>query len=263
MLKLITCDVDGTLLKNYNDDINTKLFEVIDKFLQKDVFFSVASGRQLWDLKRLFKPVGDKIGYIAENGSLVEYKNKIIYKSKMDLELYRKLAKKVLDIDEVELFLCAETTTYMIPRNKELYKHIGKEINNHLTEIKTLEEIKEDIVKISIFFKDGVDENIVKILVSEFGQVFKHCKSDKLWYDFMAKNTHKGTAIEFLQQKLGITKEQTASFGDNFNDIEMLRDSKYSYAMEDAHQDVKKVSRYICKDVVESLEELYKEMFEN
>ena len=74
-------------------------------------------------------------------------------------------------------------------------------------------------------------------------------------------NTHKGNAIKLLQEVIKVTSDETVAFGDNFNDIEMLSDAKYSYAMENAHEEVKKVANYTCKNVIETLKELYNKFF--
>ena len=77
----------------------------------------------------------------------------------------------------------------------------------------------------------------------------------------MNLDTHKGNAIRLLQKVINVSSDETVAFGDNFNDIEMLSDAKYSYAMEDAHEDVKKVANYTCKDVIETLKEIYNKFF--
>ena len=43
MIKLITCDIDGTLLKGYDDPIQPELFDLIEKFYKKNVLFFAAS----------------------------------------------------------------------------------------------------------------------------------------------------------------------------------------------------------------------------
>lgn len=263
MLKLITCDIDGTLVKNYTDPINPKLFTLIEDFSKKGVLFVATSGRQLYNLKEIFAPVKDKISYIAENGAIIFHKNHMLFKSAIDLSLAKPLAEKILEKEGVELFLCGEETTYIKPKDEKFFNHVGKEIQNDITVINSFDDIKQDIVKISIFAKEGLTEDIINYFVKDFGKDFKHCVSGALWYDFMKPDTHKGNAIKILQKELNVSWEETASFGDNFNDIEMLSDAKYSYAMEDAHEDVKKVANYTCTDVVETLQELYNKFFSN
>ena len=44
--------------------------------------------------------------------------------------------------------------------------------------------------------------------------------------DIVNKGVSKGNAIEILQKKWNIMPEETMTFGDNYNDIEMLQQAK-------------------------------------
>lgn len=261
MIKLITCDIDGTLLQGYADQIELELFELIEKFYEKGVLFFATSGRQLYNLQKIFAPVKDKIGYIAENGALVVYNNEVLYKSAIDVNLALELAQKILDRENTELFICGENTTYIMPKCKDFDELVGNEIQNHITIIKSFDEIDQDILKISLFYKKGIDNELIEYFSKDYGDKFQHTTSGHTWYDFMNINTHKGNAIKLLQEVIKVNSDETVAFGDNFNDIEMLSDAKYSYAMENAHEEVKKVANYTCKNVIETLKELYNKFF--
>ncbi len=58
----------------------------------------------------------------------------------------------------------------------------------------------------------------------------------------------RSNAIEILQKKWDIMPEETMTFGDNYNDIEMLQQAKYSFAMAHSEQGVKKCANYIAGD---------------
>ena len=260
MIKLINCDIDGTLLKDYSKDLEPSLFELIKKFKEKGVLFFATSGRQLPNLRDLFAPITNEIGYISENGALIMHNNKIIYKSAMDSALAKNLAQKILDTDGFEALVCCPSTTYVIPKCEKFLNHIKNEVKTHITIVNSLDDIKDDILKIAIY-KENLNTADLSPFIKEFGDKFNHTLSGLSWYDFMNYGTHKGKAIEILQKELNISKEETAAFGDNFNDIEMLKDAKYSFAMEEAHPDVKKHAKYICSCVETTLTELYNKFF--
>ncbi|WP_250278460.1 HAD family hydrolase [[Clostridium] colinum] len=262
MIKLITCDIDGTLLQSYSDPIDPELFTLIEKFYKKGVLFFATSGRQLYNLQKIFEPVKDKIGYIAENGAIVVHNDEILYKSPIDIELAKSLSKKILDKEGTELFICGEKTTYIMPKSKDFHKLIGNEEENHMTIIECFDDINQDILKVSLHYNEGLNDEIIQYFVKDFGNKFQHTVSGHTWYDFMNIDIHKGNAIKLLQKYINVSSEETMAFGDNFNDIEMLTDAKYSYAMEDAHEDVKKVAKYTCKNVVETLKKVYNDFFD-
>ena len=56
----------------------------------------------------------------------------------------------------------------------------------------------------------------------------------------------KSTAVEFIQQQLGISSEETCTFGDNLNDIAMLQKAGRSYAVANARAEVQAAARKVC-----------------
>ena len=65
--------------------------------------------------------------------------------------------------------------------------------------------------------------------------------------DVMERNANKGTALKRMQSILGIRKEETAVFGDNHNDLEMLAEAGESYAVANAREEVKQEARFVIK----------------
>lgn len=57
---------------------------------------------------------------------------------------------------------------------------------------------------------------------------------------------NKGSAIRFLQEYLGIAPDETCTFGDNLNDIEMLQSAGMSYAVSNAREEVIAAARDTC-----------------
>ena len=66
--------------------------------------------------------------------------------------------------------------------------------------------------------------------------------------DFTAPGSEKGNALKELQERLHVTAEETMAFGDNNNDIGMLKNAGESYAVSEAREEVKAVCKYILPD---------------
>ena len=56
----------------------------------------------------------------------------------------------------------------------------------------------------------------------------------------------KGKGIKIIQQALGISDKETMVFGDQDNDVEMLKSSYYSYAVLNAVDSAKKAARFMA-----------------
>ena len=68
-IKLIACDLDGTLLHPGEREPRSEAFELIDELHRRGIVFMPASGRQYASLRYLFAPVPDELAYVCENGA--------------------------------------------------------------------------------------------------------------------------------------------------------------------------------------------------
>ena len=71
------------------------------------------------------------------------------------------------------------------------------------------------------------------------------------YYDINALVSNKGNAIRKYINLEGLTKEDCFAFGDSYNDLEMMGEVKYSIAMGNAIDDVKKLAYDITEDVLD------------
>jgi hydroxymethylpyrimidine pyrophosphatase-like HAD family hydrolase len=78
-------------------------------------------------------------------------------------------------------------------------------------------------------------------------QNFKVKVSANHWVDISENIANKGYAIKHIQKLYNINESETMVFGDYNNDIEMLKLGHYSYAMDNAHPNVKTIANYLTK----------------
>jgi Cof subfamily protein (haloacid dehalogenase superfamily) len=64
----------------------------------------------------------------------------------------------------------------------------------------------------------------------------------------MSREATKLRAMRFLSEKYGVAPSEIAAFGDDLNDIEMLRESGFGVAVSNALDEVKAVANHICGD---------------
>lgn len=98
--------------------------------------------------------------------------------------------------------------------------------------------------------KDGtlmIDPEYMTVIekLTSKGIIFVAC-SGKEWMDCNPLGVNKGTAIRFLQEYLGIAPDETCTFGDNLNDIEMLESAGTSYAVSNAREEVIAAAKRTC-----------------
>ena len=238
MIKLIACDLDGTLLpptKIMPDDT----FPLIKKFSAKGGVFAPASGRQLPNLLKLFAPVADKIAIIAENGGLVWYGGEIVFSDPTPAEDILRALQIIRGVDGLYPVLsCAERAFYEddYPRFVETLKrsYSSEMFVDNLDEIAKTHEA----LKISVWDSSPAAEHGGKILPPLI-EGLRTMISGYDWIDVSVAHANKGRALNALMQRLGFEKEAVAAFGDHMNDYEMLKESGHPYVTANAYPPLK------------------------
>ena len=123
---------------------------------------------------------------------------------------------------------------------------MAKFYKNHIITT-DLRSIDETIYKIAVCDRRGTMEHGKPALDGIFGDKLNVQASGEVWMDVMASGINKGAALTGLRETLGIAREETMAFGDYFNDVEMLNAAGWSFCMENGHEDVKKLCRYMAE----------------
>ncbi|MGL5936082.1 MAG: Cof-type HAD-IIB family hydrolase, partial [Cetobacterium sp.] len=228
------------------------------KMEEKGIKFVVASGRQYQNLRKNFDKIKDKIIFIAENGSYVIENEEEIYSRNLSDSTIQKYIEIGRRIPTTNIVLCGKKAAYIESENSEFKKEFEKYYEKREV-VKDLLDVKHDeIIKIAYCDLTGTEKNVYPHINEEID-----CQivvSGDIWLDVSHLESNKGIALEALQKTLGVGYEETMIFGDYLNDYEMLKKGKYSFAMENAHEDIKKISNFIAKSNNDNgvLEELKK-----
>lgn len=257
MLKLIASDLDGTLLQG-SREVSREAIGLIKQLSRMGILFVAASGRQYPNLRRLFEPVQDDIAYICENGALVVYKGEVLHKDVFDRTLGEEILRCIMECDTAEALVSGERTSYIQPKSSDFYDHMVNFVKNDVTLMENILEIEESYLKISVYDEAGV-EAIYPYWKERFGHRAAVVTSGYAWLDMMPKGANKGKAMEVLQKKLGISPSKCAAFGDNYNDLEMLAQVKYSFATGEAKAAVKAACKAETKRVETVLKNIMNE----
>jgi Cof subfamily protein (haloacid dehalogenase superfamily) len=81
---------------------------------------------------------------------------------------------------------------------------------------------------------------------SEFGSDLFIAKSLPIFLEFAHPEVSKGTGMQFVAERLGITAAQAVAFGDGENDIELLEWAGYAVAVENSHALVLERADFVC-----------------
>ena len=241
MIKLIASDMDGTLLNDKNE-IHEEFYKVFQELKKKNIIFAAASGRQYYNLAKRFEKIKDDMMFIAENGTFVVYKGEELLLNALDKETAIELIKIGRDIKESYVVLCGKKSAYIESKDERLIKEVEKYYEEYKI-VNDLTKVEDDILKVTICDFIGSEENSYTYY-NDYKEKLQVSVSGQIWLDITDKGVNKGLAINKLQELLNIKHEETMVFGDYLNDLEMMENAYYSYAMKNGHEKIKEVSNF-------------------
>lgn len=258
MLKLIASDIDGTLLQNGEKELSRQAVNQVKQLKEMGILFAAASGRQYATLRRLFEPVKDDIAYICENGAMVMYNGKILHKDVFDRVLAEEMMHSILNREDMEIIVSGEKSYYIQPKRKSFAEYMLQSVKGNVTVVDNILEVQEDILKISMYRESGLEETL-PYWKKLFGDKATVVTSGHAWLDMMPMSADKGKGIRVLQKHFLISADDCVAFGDNLNDLEMLQEVTYSFAMSNAKEKVKEIAKYETERVETVLEKIMKQ----
>lgn len=245
MIKLVVSDIDGTLLPEGTDQINPEIFEIIRELKEKGIMFVAASGRQYASMRYVFEPVADDIIFIAENGSNVMCRGRNMSSSFIDRKLAEELLWCMRAQENTDIILSTPETLYLESPKPEFRALLEEGYHNKVERVEDLLPYCSRTNKMSIYRKSGIDE-LGDELREKFGGRLNIAVAGTVWVDFMNFSVDKGKALETIQQLMHIDVSETMAFGDNCNDIGMLRQAGESYAVANAHPQLKEAAKHVA-----------------
>lgn len=243
MIKLIVSDVDGTLVEEGTRNINPELLDTILKLREKGIQFVVASGRPWASVETTFEPIKEKIFYIADNGAYIGCHGRSLYVYQINRDAVRRFIEMSRRHPDLDLIYAAPDCEYMESSNDALYHWMTEGYKFKVERVKDLMALDVPCIKLSLFKKSGIELGAREIYEAFKDELQVCCASD-MWMDSMAPGVNKGMAIKTIQESLGILPEETMAFGDQLNDMEMMNQAYYSFAVANAREEVKKAARF-------------------
>ena len=255
MIKHIFCDLDGTL---YNKGISDEDANAIKDIENQGVKFHVATGRVF---KQAYKIVNDKFKangyYICENGSFIHDKDKnLIFKEPLDDNLVKKIISK-FDSDNSYIYLKYDGNV-VLSDGEDIFKHYSNDyiLDKDFIKRETFDNLVGNIGILS----DNMDElkRMEYYYKSEFGHICDVYLSGPYTINIVPNHVSKRHAREYICKIYNVSLDEIATIGDSPNDICMLKNIKYSFAMEKSRDDVRESASYTAKNVAECIENIKK-----
>ena len=256
-LKIFCTDVDGTILKKGEKTFSNNINEAFKNIFETNNLLIVASGRTYRNLRSLFFN-DDRVVYLCENGNLLRYKNKTLFVSSFDDEVYS-LLDELKSYQDLFIEICTPDKTYTYSSYEEINKFFKTNYLDFTSLDGSVRSIKEKIIKVSYFFPTKNMEEFSKLhqhFLDKYKDKIEIFDSNNLWIDFSPKGINKGTTLKFFMDKYSLPFSSLYCFGDGENDIDMLKISKNSYCESSGLDNVKNISNNIFSDFKKTVDEI-------
>ena len=233
--------MDGTLL-NSNHEVSSRFFELFKKMKQTGIHFVAASGRQYSSMISKLDSIKDDMIFISENGAYVKRQEEVLLTTPIKTENIHNILKLIKGVENAHPVLCSKNNAY-VSGSSSKFINLLKEYYSEFEIVENQLNVTDEVLKVAIYhFEDS--EQFIYPAVKHLEDALKVKVSGANWVDVSHQNAHKGFALEKVMEEYGISSNELLVFGDYNNDIEMLHLSDYSFAMANAHPNVKMVAKF-------------------
>ena len=252
MIKLICSDIDGTLL-NAERELSALTVSEINKLDLPVVLISSRMPSAMRHLQNQLSIEDQPI--VAYNGGLILAQDKIKQSTTIPFELVSEICR--LNADGLHLSLY-NNDNWFAPKDDRWTQR-----ERHNTKVNPV--IKSNSNVLNLWRKQGIGAHKIMCmgessLVDKFYNLLGNqlsadvhlFRSKDTYIEIAPKKISKRSAIEFLAEQVFDTElPMIMSFGDNYNDIEMLRSCGLGLAVGNAKPEVKQVANQIIGNAKE------------
>lgn len=242
MYNLVVTDLDGTLL-NTNHRVDDYTKKVLQDLYNANINIVIATGRSYIDAKRVKNQLELPIPMITTNGaSLYDFDDTELFKYLIDENIAKSIVNmnyKQYGSDIIINIICEEK--WLV--NEKISKdHIINEWAEPTWKYEYSTKDSINTKEISKFFFFGEHDELVKLeeyILSNFGNMVNCAFTLPFCFEIFSKKATKGNALIDLAKIKGYDLDKAIAFGDGFNDVEMLKEVKKGFIMENASDELK------------------------
>lgn len=251
MLKLVATDLDGTFLRN-DKSISKENLAILEELGERGILRVVATGRNLKKVREVIAghiPF-DYIVFSSGAGVYDCHNQKLLYYQNLSKDTVQQLSDFLVEKDlNFHLFKA-------VPENYKCWYYRGSVACNEFeayfdfhqshSEPLPIDQIDEEACQFLVVFPNDIDR--FRMLQAEILQKFAEVKlirvsspleTGYIWMEIFHPAVSKGNGVKFICDTLHIDHECTLGIGNDFNDLDLLEFTKYSYMVDNGPQELK------------------------
>ncbi len=250
MRKAVFFDIDGTIWdrRQWIPDSTREAFRLMK---QQGHYLFISSGRtRVFIPDESLMPLGFD-GVLAGCGTYGEFQREMKFYHRIPLEEIQRVNGVLRELEAAYilegrhlLYLDEERFSETSAFSKEIKKLLGQSVVRVTGNEENLE-----VSKFCVNYLDDQDRQ--KELEQQIGDNFTMIYREGAFMEVVPKGFSKATGIQEICRLLEIAPEETYSFGDSTNDLDMLEYTAHSVAMGDGMQEAKDAAEYVTAPLAE------------
>ena len=244
-IALVVSDVDGTLLTK-DKVLTDRAKAAVRRLHEAGIGFTIVSSRPTIGMGFLIEPLAITLPVGAFNGSsIVDARLKPIEQHLIAPAVAQR-SLDVLDAFGIDIWLFSNERWYTrnaageyVPHEKLAIKAdptIVTDFTPHLTEVCKIVGASSDFARL---------QQCEAAMKQAVGLEATAVRSQNYYLDVTPPGHDKGTFVEAMEKRLGISSDAVATIGDMENDLPMFARSRVSFAMGNAADAIKKQATHV------------------
>jgi Cof subfamily protein (haloacid dehalogenase superfamily) len=244
-IALVVSDVDGTLLTK-EKLLTDRAIASVKRLHEAGIGFTITSSRPTIGMRFLIEPLGITLPVGAFNGSCIVDPALRPVEQHLIPESAARRALQLLGEFNVDAWLF--TTDQWLVRNHEgdYVAHEGRTIRAEPDIVADFTPYVSTACKIVGASADAAGlERCEAAMQAALGAQATAVRSQSYYLDVTPPGVDKGTFVQTIARRLGISTDLVATIGDMGNDLAMFKVSGTSFAMGNATDDVKRQATHV------------------
>lgn len=236
MTRMIITDLDKTLLRSDNY-ISDYTISILKKCRAKGIKIAYATARSTKSASKFLNQFKPDI-FIGYGGALVCVGDEVIYRSDIPANVSAKLINECLQEPEIISILAINESAALTNRKEVLN---SESMHYKYTDFSS--NYSQSYLKISLV---SANPNVVNRIASNYPMCNLLRYTGENIYRFANLKALKWNAVIAVAEYFNADTDMFTAFGDDVNDLEMIKNCGTGVAVENAINDVKAVAKHIC-----------------
>lgn len=240
-------DIDGTILSSITGEVPESAIEALEKAKANGHLVFINTGRTWCSIPTVIKRLPFD-GFLCGCGIKIIYKDKILMNQHLTEEQRIDLLKHA-NASNIEAIYEGEEDIFFSARvsRHESYESTRRYMNHRgLGLERYLEQGECAFDKLFVYTDELSDTETFFHGIRNYMDIINRGSGT---YEVIMKGYNKATAIDYVLEELGISKEHAYAFGDSSNDLTMLQSVPHAIVMKDHDSVLDPYAEFVTKKV--------------